>query len=425
MDWHTVLGTAWYEARLLVRRRAFWVVQIALLAVLHLVVPGSWSDSRYDAIGSVIQGFLIFAPLFLAFLVAPAASRDRGPVGDVLWATPLGILEHTLGKFLGMFVVIALAIVAQLAVRWSSWQLDIRTGFGTLPPAFWHYALPLTLPMMVLAIALPLFLGTLFRRSILVYIVIAAWWLAVDLGLLVTSGTMLSPWNVTLQTLVLSPTAGLGPEAPLVRGIVAVHLALGITLAVLTAWALLRVERRSDWPMTQRRVALGLTLAGAVSFAVTFLLFRTAAARAVVPPPPTAPQAEAWQVDDYQLTADLAPDTGTIRGVMTLTLRYESEDPTNQVVLQLNPALHADSVAGPNDAPLVFTQQGEAVTVHLETSLSSGEKVTLTVGYGGHPRLAREDYGSSFGSLISDFWESFPLPVRGYFDNKIIYLLRD
>ncbi len=425
MAWHTMFGTAWYEAKLLVRRRAFWVVQIALLAALHLVVPGSWSDSGYDAIGSVIQGLLLYGPLLLAFLVAPAASRDRGPLGDVLWATPLGILEHTLGKFLGIFVVIALAIIAQLTVRWSSWQLDIQPGFGALPTAFWRYALPLTLPMMVLVVALPLFLGTLFRRAIVVYVVVAAWWLAVDLGLLVSSGTMVSPWNFSFAMLELSPTVGLGPESPLVRGIVAVHLTLGITLAVLTAWTLLRVERRSDWPMTQRRVALGLTLAGVGLFAITFLLFRTAAARAVVPQPPIAPQAEAWQVDDYQLMADLAPATGTIRGVITLTLRYESKDPTNQVVLQLNPTLHADSVAGPDDAPLVFTQQGEAITVHLETSLSSGEKVTLAVGYGGHPRLAREDYGDFFGSLISAYWETLPLPVRGYFGDNIIYLLRE
>jgi hypothetical protein len=425
MDWHTVLGTARYEARLLVRRRAFWVVQVALLAALHLMVPGAWHDSGYDAIGSVIQGFLLFAPLFLAFLVAPAASRDRGPLGDVLWATPLGVLEHTLGKFLGILVVIALAIVAQLAVRWSSWQLDIRPGVGALPMAFWRYALPLTLPMMVWVVALPLFLGTLFRRSIVVYVVVAAWWLVVDLGFVVPSGNMVSPWNFSFAMLELSPTVGLGPEAPLARGIVAVHLTLGITLAVLTAWALLRVERRSDWPMAQRRVALGLTLAGVGSLAVTFLMFRTAAARAVVPQPPSAPQAEAWQVDDYQLTADLALDTGTIRGVMTLTLRYEGEDPTNQVVLQLNPTLHADSVAGPDDAPLVFTQRGEAVTVELETSLSHGEKVTLTVGYGGHPRLAREDYGAFTGSMISSSWETLPLPVRGYFGDNITYLLRD
>lgn len=425
MDWHTMLGTARYEARLLVRRRAFWVVQVALLAALHLMVPGAWHDSGYDAIGSVIQGFLLFAPLFLAFLVAPAASRDRGPLGDVLWATPLGILEHTMGKFLGILIVITLAIVAQLTVRWASWQLDVRPGVGALPTAFWRYALPLILPMMVWVVALPLFLGTLFRRSIVVYIVVAAWWLAVDLSLLVPNGTMMSPWNFSFAMLELSPTVGLGPEAPLVRGIATVHLTLGITLAVLTAWTLPRVERRSDWPLTQRRVALGLTLAGTGLFAVTFLLFRSAAARAVVPPPPSDPQAEAWQVDDYQLTADLAPDRGTIRGVMTLTLRYEGESPTNQVVLQLNPTLHADSITAPDDGPLAFTQQGEAVNVHLDTSLSTGEKLTLTVGYGGHPRLAREDYGSFFGSLISDSWERFPLPVRGYFGNKITYLLRD
>ncbi|HQE92416.1 MAG TPA: hypothetical protein PLH19_07005 [Anaerolineae bacterium] len=428
MNFHTlplpslprVLATAGYQARLLVRQPAFWLFQAILTLLLYVnvfqvLLP---TASSADFVATIVgKGFSTIVFVLTAFLVAPAVARSCGPVADILWSTSLRPFEFAAGMFTGLYLPLACSVCIHLLLHWVATFLPGATAKTPPLTMLIAFGLPPLLTVLALAVAVYLLLAAFFRTPILVYVVALAYWVIWLAGLIVPTATLLSPWNIALLTYTLSPSAGLGADAPLVRGVLTFWGVLALTLVSGLPWGLVRAHRLDALRPALRAIVwpfAGLVVAGSV-----LLHFAAVASTAQVPATPGQPTGQ-WSV--VQNDVHLHLHGAQVEGQAVLTLRNAGMLPVQEMFLRLNAGLEIKEVSI-GGAPAAARREGDSVLVPLPLPVAPEESIVVSIHYGGRLFTAREDYARA--DTLRGPWIRLPLPLRAYLADGIGFLERD
>jgi hypothetical protein len=431
----TVSAIARNEIRLLLRRRAYWVVH-SLLVLPALVLLGvsiyfRLTGSGFPAIGLWGTGYalepMMFLFLFLLLIpviAAPAINQHWGKMGEVLWSTPLEPFTHQAGLFLGLW----LGMLPGILLQFATWTLVDLFFPDPLSDLRFLYALGLILVTVTIALGICLLLCALLRHTLVVMIAWVAGWVFLFLSISpIEEFRALQinwPYNLYFNNLIFSPSLGLGAYGPVILGMVLWFLGLGIAAAILGLLVSLLFDRRRSMSR-----ALPVALAGGVALILAGSGF-AAGSRAVdetqIPPSPYNIQPDAWQVLSHDLEAEVNPKTAEIRGSSQLTLRSNFDDRTvDTLVLRLNPGLQVSQVLDEAGNALPFTRYGDGLTIDM--TIQPGAAASLDLEWGGKLRLPFDAFGQRwvyYGD--KGIYRYFsPHSARGLLWDGVGYLLRD
>jgi hypothetical protein len=421
MNLKILAATILYQSRMVFRQKIFWFIQgISLLIVYVNVFQMMGNDaSEADFVASIVgKGLCIFLSLAAGFLVVPAVMKNSGRISELLWATPLRVMEFVLGLFFGIYLPLAVIVVMTFIFHYLGTfipgataitpSLDLMLSDGLLP----------VLVVMALSTSIYLALSMLLRSPMAVYTLVGIFWVAWLSGIIEPTVTLLSPLNFGLMTFTLSKTVGLGLDQPLVSSLLGLWLSIEAAILIMLPW-LFTWKHPLDYPRI-RKSSVGLFIIGIVIVAIAWGNFSKVVKAALVPPASEDWQLNTWQVLNRNTQVELKE--GRVKGESKLILENSGETSTDKLLLVLNPGLEVNSITW-QDKLLYIERDGGAVRVSLPIPIEPGQSVDLTIKYYGKFIVPREDYAQSYalrGSLVQK-----SLPVQAYLAKNFGYLKRD
>lgn len=403
---NNVLAVARLERRHTRRLLRYWV----FLAIAYLVAIGTYLyyavvhalfSSVSASVGMVIAprymvakigvDYLIGFVLGIVFLGFDVRARDvRDGIVEVLDSRPLTNFELICGRFIALFLcawlpIVVLALVMQ-GLGWLLQQIGSPIGATIEPYSLFSFAVSMAIPGIAAAIAL-VFVVTLVARNRLVAALIS---IAILLGtcaavLVITTaqaqwidffGSTLAPFESDIVPVLIAP--GGWPQR---MGIFA--LALGfLALAVV-------VHPRLDGGARTRAVATSVVLVAAGLLGVGFSAHRFAA---------QVDQIEHWRKAHEARAAEAVADIQSITGSIDIapgqrleaSLRIVLSAPPDhglaRVLFTLNPGFSILEVKADGHA-LKFGHADGLLDIVLERPLSPGERLSLSLRYGGRPDI--------------------------------------
>ncbi len=100
---------------------------------------------------------------------------------------------------------------------------------------------------------------------------------------------------------------------------------------------------------------------------------------------PIPPEQAAFDVEHYDLSLRVDPKTRSIEGELTMTATMVKATPA--VILDLDQLLEVRSVTS-DEKPLYFDHEDGEVVIQRREGFADGERIRITVAYGGQPRVA-------------------------------------
>ncbi len=417
------------EARLLWRRRSFWIVQgiLILPAAIFAAFSIVYNSSTYDAagIGLAIPGqttlFIYF--LLIPILVSPAITRDLGKPGELLWSSPLEPLTHLAGTFCGLWLGLLPGVFLQIGAWWLA-GLFVPNILSDLS---WFYSLPIYLVTITIALSLSILFATLLRRTLTVLITWVVLW--VILYFLISGLDMFVPaqasslFNIYFSNLQISPSLGLGPFRDLVFSMILWFAGISLFFLCLALYLSLLTDRRKS--IGKFRGAVVVSTAAVLLLAIGFTINRRAISAHAMLPSPFDIQQDLWQVDTNLMKVSVDADTGNLDGRALMVLKPLQQTNSNQVVLKLNPGFELHAIQDGTGSALNVKREGDGVVIELLEP--PGESLTLQLSWQGQLYLPFQAFGLrwKYPDAPGVYRNEIPRPPGALLFNGIGYLLRD
>ncbi|HEY61546.1 hypothetical protein B5M50_05625 [candidate division KSB1 bacterium 4484_219] len=414
----TLVITAYYEWKIQIRQRSTWVVAglfflVAWMSIDYAKLP---LDSAIRFALGTAQGMGLFGGLFIVIIGATGFLREFKPGYNFLWTHSFSTRVYILGKFLGICMTAATALlpvglwVASLMVNLHGFQsvfLQIKV---------WSVVLA---PTLVFILAVTFLVGLLFRRPL---------WTSLVL-LLVIVATLVMNLDIThligfaLYGIYGSSLIGYGPDNLLVTLNRFFYLELSVlSLLIVLLLARILTTRQENKSSPVWKLIWGtLTVVNLIAIFYTASNFQIESNRLSENPPSNPLEAEAMDCSfmrSYQIDLVLNQKTKSLDGEVVFLLQPNAI--SQQIPIRLNGGLNISKIE--STPPGV---KGEVVKNTLVLNFPAelkGRDVSITLKYAGSINIPRYAYDNLFRSQELSV---APFPPGGYVDDKTIFLVRD
>ncbi len=414
----TVFNTAYYEWKIQIHQRSTCVVA----GLFFLVAWWSFDYAKLPissairlALGTA-QGLGLFGGLFIAIIGTSVFLREFKPEYDVLWTRSFSIYAYILGKFLGICLVVATALLP--VGLWVAGLMVNLHGIQSILYQVKEWTVILA-PTLVFILAITFLVGFLFRRPLwtsLIMILFTVGILAMNLN--VTHLLGFAPYGVYV-----SPLIGYGPDSRLVTLHQVFYLELSVlSLLIVLLMAHLQAPRQEKkispvWKLILSALAVGMLL---VSIH-TASNFQIESKQLSENPPVNSLEAETMECSflrSYQIQLELNQKTESLSGEVVFHMQPDAT--SMQIPIRLNsgliiskikttpPGIEAEVVG--NTLMLAFPQE------------LNGQDVSLSLAYSGNIRAPRYSYDNLY---LSPELSVAPFLPGGYMDGETAFLVRD
>jgi len=413
----TLFNTAYYEWKIQIRQRSTWVVA----GLFFLVAWWSFDYAKLPissairlALGTA-QGLGLFGGLFIAIIGTSGFLREFKPEYDVLWIRSFSTHAYILGKFLGICLVVATALLP--VGLWVAGLMVNLHGIQSILYQIKEWAVILA-PTLVFILAITFLVGFLFRRPLwtsLIMVLFTVGILAMNLDITHLLG--FAPYGVYV-----SPLIGYGLDSRLVTLHQVFYLELSVlSLLIVLLMAHLQAPRQEKkispvWKLTLSALAVGMLLASIH----TASNFQIESKQLSENPPANPLEAETMDCSflrSYQIQLELNQKTESLNG--EVVFHMQSDATSMQIPLRLNSGLiisKTETTPPGIEAEVV----GNALMLTFPEELI-GQDISLTMAYSGNIRTPRYAYDNLFRSQELSVAPFLP---GGYMDGETAFLVR-
>jgi len=414
IDLTGIMGLARYEGRLLRRTWKFWILVVLTSLVLSVIkiYQGAISDALssfsgsmggFYSPGNIFQSTFLFYNMLFAILLIwfcyDFLSRDRQVrVEGVLHSRPPSTFSLVWGKFLGVFITVAVIAIALIPLATLVFALVaaiiesfapfivFRTYFPVTPYVVQVFVI--TLPSMAFVIALVFFLSTV-TRSRVAAIIIAHAYVLVDFIAFLLFGYWL---RIEYVPIVDFSGYGLLSFYSELSGFSDLHLvllhrgyiiALTLLLLALTAWFHPRLHQagRVSGPVRLTALACAVLCLGYAGFVVASGHGSIAAREEAMAEQQGLVDRPLTTVTHYEMAVDLTR-AHRLDATATLTVRNDNDEAQDQLTFVLNSGLTVDQVTAPGGEALAFERGLTTLTVAIPP-LAPGAETDLGLAWHG------------------------------------------